>query len=129
MLIRNWGSAVRVRAPAKVNLFLEVLGRRTDGYHELETLMVTVSLYDTLEFREVPSQALSLACDHPSLSCGPDNLVLRAARLLQERQGREKGASIRLRKRIPLAAGLAGGSSDAAATLAGLNVLWRLGLP
>jgi len=131
MLIRSWDSDVLVWAPAKVNLFLEVLARRPDGYHELETLMVTVNLYDSLEFQEEASGVIELHCDPPSLSCGPDNLIRRAAELLRDRYWQsvgERGVRIRLRKRIPLAAGLAGGSSDAAATLAGLNRLWRLGL-
>jgi 4-diphosphocytidyl-2-C-methyl-D-erythritol kinase len=128
MLTRRRGDAVLVRAPAKVNVFLEVLARRADGYHDLATLLVAVSLYDTLEFKEEPSGTVRLRCDHPSLSTGPDNLVTRAAELLRRRAGHRGGADIRLWKRIPLQAGLAGGSSDAAATLAGLNRLWRLGL-
>lgn len=121
-------STVVVRAPAKVNLYLEVLHKRPDSYHEIATLMVTVSLYDTLEFKEGPFPDIQLSCDHPRLSCGPDNLVYRAAALLQARSGCNRGARIRLLKRIPLAGGLAGGSTDAAATLAGLNRLWRLGI-
>src|SRR2546423_3685830 len=99
-----------VRAPAKVNLFLEVLGKRPDGYHEIATLMVAVSLFDTLEFKEEPSGEVRLECDLPGLSAGPDNLVHRAAVLLRQRTGCERGACIGLRKRIPMAAGLAGGS-------------------
>ena len=117
-----------VWAPAKVNVFLEVLGRRGDGYHELATLMVAVSLCDTLEFTDDPAGAVTLRTDHPSLSTGPDNLVCRAAELLRQRSGIRTGAGIRLRKRIPLQAGLAGGSTDAAATLEGLNLLWDLGM-
>lgn len=116
---------VVVWAPAKVNLFLEVLGKRTDGYHEINTLMVALRLYDRLVFRDAPD--LTLRCTDANLSTGPDNLVLRAAKLLQERTGCKRGASIRLVKRIPMAAGLAGGSTDAAATLIGLNHLWKLG--
>lgn len=127
MLIRRSASAVRVWTPAKVNLFLEVLARRPDGYHELATLMLAVSLYDTLEFTEEPTGATTLHCDHPSLSTGPDNLICRAVELVRRESGRSDGVGIRLWKRIPMAAGLAGGSSDAAATLAGLNRLWRLG--
>src|SRR5216683_1594333 len=127
MLSERHGNGLRVRTPAKVNLFLEVLGKRPDGYHDIATLMVAVSLYDTLEFTPEPSGDLVLRCEHPDLSTGPDNLICRAARLLRERTGCTQGAVIRLEKRIPLAAGLAGGSSDAAATLAGLNRLWRLG--
>jgi 4-diphosphocytidyl-2-C-methyl-D-erythritol kinase len=129
MLSERRADAVVVWAPAKVNLFLEVLSKRDDGYHEIATLMVAVSLYDTLEFKEEASSAIQLRCDHPNLSPGPDNLVSRAAELLRRRTGCRRGASIRLVKRIPLAAGLAGGSSDAAATLAGLNRMWRLGRP
>jgi 4-diphosphocytidyl-2-C-methyl-D-erythritol kinase len=128
MLTRREGDAVRARAPAKVNVFLEVLARRADGYHELATLLVAVSLYDTLEFKEEPSGTVRLRCDDPSLSAGPDNLVARAAELLRRRTGHPGGADIRLWKRIPVRAGLGGGSSDAAAALAGLNRLWRLGL-
>ncbi len=127
MLIRRSASAIRVRTPAKVNLFLEVLARRADGYHELATLMTAVSLFDTLELTEEPTGATTLHCDHPSLSTGPDNLVCRAVELARRRSGRSDGVTIRLWKRIPMAAGLGGGSSDAAATLAGLNRLWRLG--
>ena len=127
MLSECYADAVVVWAPAKVNLFLEVLAKRADGYHEIATLMVAVSLFDTLEFKEDSSGDIQLWCDHPDLSTGPDNLVRRAAELLRQRTGCRRGAAIRLVKRIPLAAGLAGGSSDAAATLAGLNRLWRLG--
>lgn len=128
MLIHRQGDAVSVRTPAKVNLFLEVLGKRPDGYHELETLIVAVGLYDSLEFCPQPDGNISLWCDDPALSTGPDNLVCRAAQLLRQRTSTTVGAAIRLWKRIPMAAGLAGGSSDAAATLVGLNRLWRLGL-
>jgi 4-diphosphocytidyl-2-C-methyl-D-erythritol kinase len=128
MLSERRGDAVVVWAPAKVNLYLEVLAKRPDGYHEIATLMVAVSLFDTLEFKEETSGPVRLTCDHPNLSTGPDNLVCRAARLLQERSGCGRGACIRLAKRIPMAAGLAGGSTDAAATLVGLNRLWNLGL-
>lgn len=117
-----------VWAPAKVNLHLEVLGKRPDGFHEIATLMVAIRLFDTLVFKEEPGGRLKLACNQPELTTGPDNLVLRAARLLQERTGCRRGATIRLVKRIPMAAGLAGGSTDAAATLWGLNRLWKLGL-
>ncbi len=117
-----------VRAPAKVNLFLEVLQRRPDGYHELATLMTAVSLYDTLLFGEDPSGSIRLQSDRPDLSVGPENLICRAAELLRRRTGRDLGADVRLWKRIPMAAGLGGGSSDAAAALVGLNALWRLGL-
>ncbi len=127
MLIHRHGAAVRLWAPAKLNLYLEVLGRRPDGYHELATLMVAVNLYDTLDIKEEPSGTDRLHCDHPDLPTGPDNLVRRAIDLVRRHTGRREGVEVRLWKRIPVAAGLAGGSSDAAATLAGLNCLWRLG--
>lgn len=155
MLYRVSTTHVTVFAPAKLNLFLKVLGKRADGYHELETLMVSVGLYDTLVLTdpahlnntghdatlcnstETPNGKLHLTCyDGCSWGAhrrelpgaGPDNLVLRAAQLLRDFSGTVRGARIELVKRIPLAAGLAGGSSDAAATLWGLNRLWGLGL-
>jgi 4-diphosphocytidyl-2-C-methyl-D-erythritol kinase len=129
MLCERHADTVLVRAPAKVNLFLEVLGKRPDGYHEIATLMVAVSLYDTLEFKEEATGQVRLTCDQPTLSTGPENLVCRAAEALRRHTGSTRGAAMRLTKRIPMAAGLAGGSTDAAATLAGLNRLWQLGLP
>jgi 4-diphosphocytidyl-2-C-methyl-D-erythritol kinase len=128
MLSKQQAGAWIIKAPAKVNLFLEVLAKRADGYHEIATLMVAVNLYDTLKFKEEASGEIRVDCDHPQLSTGPDNLVSRAATLLKARTGCRRGARIRLSKRIPLAAGLAGGSTDAAATLDGLNRLWDLGL-
>jgi len=126
------GPTLVVHAPAKLNLFLEVLGRRGDGFHELETLMVTVSLHDTLRFTEEPTPAIRLRChgrgDLSEVPSGDDNLVVRAARLLQEHTGTSRGARIDLWKRIPVAAGLAGGSTDAATTLVALDRLWELGL-
>jgi 4-diphosphocytidyl-2-C-methyl-D-erythritol kinase len=94
--------------------------------------MIAVGLYDTLEFKDDSTGGVQLTSDRPDLDTGPDNLICRAAELLRRHagsNGSRRGATIRLWKRIPLAAGLAGGSSDAAATLAGLNALWRLGLP
>lgn len=125
MFINNYLDDVVAWAPAKVNLFLEVLAKRPDGYHEIATLMVAVRLFDTLVFRE--SADLSLRCYDKRLTTSDDNLVVKAAKLLQERSSVKKGAAIRLVKRIPMAAGLAGGSTDAASTLAGLNRLWQLG--
>jgi 4-diphosphocytidyl-2-C-methyl-D-erythritol kinase len=128
MLIDHYADDVVVWAPAKVNLYLEVLRKRADGYHEIATLMVAIRLFDTLVFKEDPSGAIVLRSSHAELSTGADNLVVRAAELLRQETGCRRGAAIRLVKRIPLAAGLAGGSTDAAATLAGLNRLWNLGL-
>jgi 4-diphosphocytidyl-2-C-methyl-D-erythritol kinase len=128
MRIERQAGALVIQAPAKLNLFLEVLAKRPDGYHDIETLMVAVALFDTLKFKEDPGGKIRLTCNQPQLSTGSDNLVIRAANLIKQKTGCEKGARIRLTKRIPLAAGLAGGSSDAAATLVGLNRLWKLGL-
>jgi 4-diphosphocytidyl-2-C-methyl-D-erythritol kinase len=111
-------------ASAKVNLALEVLGKRSDGYHEIATVMQAVDLRDRLTLES--AQTLSFRSDDPGLPTDERNLVVRAARLLRERAGVEAGARIELSKRIPVAAGLGGGSSDAAATLWGLNRLWRL---
>jgi 4-diphosphocytidyl-2-C-methyl-D-erythritol kinase len=120
---------VVIAAPAKLNLFLEVLRKRPDGYHDLESLMVAIDLFDTLELRAIPDGEIALACHPPTLSAGPDNLVHRAATALRSHAQRpELGASIRLTKRIPAQAGLGGGSSDAAAALFGLNEIWKVGL-
>ena len=120
--------SITVTAPAKVNLHLEVLGLRPDGFHELSMVMQSIDLTDRLSFTNTADGQLHLSCDTPTLTLAEDNLVLRAARLLRERSGfGELGAAIHLEKRIPIGAGLAGGSSDGAAALVGLNRLWGLG--
>jgi len=116
-----------LRAPAKLNLFLEVLGRRPDGYHEIRTVMHPISLYDRLTFRALPSGRVKLEGDTAEL--GELNLVARAARVLSKRVGRRLGAHVVIRKGIPTGGGLGGGSSDAAATLQALARLHRLDLP
>jgi 4-diphosphocytidyl-2-C-methyl-D-erythritol kinase len=126
MIVRETGTGVDVLAPAKLNLFLEILGKRPDGYHEIETLMVAVNLHDQLSFTDDPSGSITLRCDDPALSTGSDNLVVKAAERLKAATGCPRGATIELRKSIPAQAGLAGGSSDAAATLVALNRLWNL---
>lgn len=121
---------LRATAPAKVNLHLEVLGFRGDDFHELAMVMQSIDLLDTLLFSSADDGQLNLATDAPGLPSGPDNLILRAAEQLRRHVGAPSlGAAIKLRKRIPIGAGLAGGSSDAAAALMGLNRLWRLDLP
>ena len=127
MIVRPIAEGVQALAPAKLNLFLEVLGRRADGYHEIESLMVATDLSDELTFVDEPSGRIVLTCDDPSLPTGPENLVVKAAEQLKARTGCTRGVRIDLRKAIPAQAGLAGGSSDAAATLAGLDRLWGLG--
>jgi len=141
MLIERSAAQIVVRAPAKLNLWFEVLGRREDGYHEIETLMCPISLYDTLYFKEEPGGQLQLTCERVSGSAGenrpepvevpegPENLVLRAVELYRRRAGVGSGARLRLVKRIPVAAGLGGGSSDAAAALAAASVVWAERLP
>ncbi len=129
MIVEPTELGLRVRAPAKLNLFLEVLGRRPDGYHEIESLMVTVDLYDILTIQNDPSGQIHLVCDDPALPTDESNLVVKAAQRLRARVNLPLGASIDLRKSIPAQAGLAGGSSDAAATLVGLNLVWNLQLP
>lgn len=126
MIVTSHGDSLRIEAPAKVNLFLEILGKRADGFHELETLLVSLSLHDILTFREIPA-GTEFHCSDPTLPTGDDNLVMRAVHLARRESGTDRGVSIELEKRIPAQAGLAGGSSDAAATLAGLNLLWGLG--
>lgn len=137
MLFRQADSQVVVQTPAKLNLFLEVLGKRRDGYHDLQTVMVTVDLFDTLTFREEDSSQIGLRLGNAGqwqgaaevardVPADANNLVVRAARLLQATAGTGRGVAIRLDKRIPSASGLAGGSSDAAATLVALNRLWQL---
>ena len=127
-----------LRAPAKLNLFLDILGKRADGYHEIVTVMVALSLHDTLRFTEESSGEIRLRVHHAARSSragaeaggevpkGRDNLVVQAAELVRQACGVTRGVTIDLFKRIPTAAGLAGGSSDAATTLIGLNRFWSL---
>jgi len=114
-------------APAKLNLFLHVTGRRSDGYHELQTAFQIVDLCDTLDFETCEDGHIERVAGNPEVAAGED-LVLRAARLLRRRGGVRQGVRITLHKRIPLQGGLGGGSSDAATTLIALNELWRVGL-
>ncbi|MCH2557368.1 MAG: 4-(cytidine 5'-diphospho)-2-C-methyl-D-erythritol kinase [Alcanivorax sp.] len=113
-------------APAKLNLLLHIIGRRADGYHDLQTLFALLDHGDTLHFR--PHDALTLTCDRPDLPVDEHNLVLRAARLLQQASGCHQGAALHLEKRLPAGGGVGGGSSDAATALLGLNHLWGLNL-
>lgn len=109
-------------ARAKLNLTLDILGRRADGYHEIETVMQSVTLADTVRLRRREQPGVALRCSDPSLPAGPENLAFRAAQAFFRASGREDaGVAVELIKRIPSGAGLAGGSADAAAVLAGLN--------
>ena len=117
-----------IDAPAKVNLHLEVLGLRNDGFHELAMVMQSISLCDQLYITTNPDGVVKLISDHPSLAIDNDNLIIKAANLLiKDSNNQYLSANIKLIKNIPIGAGLAGGSSDAAAALVGLNKFWELG--
>lgn len=120
------GSTITLPAFAKINLGLRVLGQRSDGYHELDTVFQTISLHDTITLTATNSPEVELSCDDRSLPSDADNLAYRAAKAVQARFAPDKGVRIRLEKRIPTQAGLGGGSSDAAVTLLGLAYLWRV---
>jgi 4-diphosphocytidyl-2-C-methyl-D-erythritol kinase len=115
---------MQVLAPAKVNLSLRVLGRRGDGFHEIETLIAPISLYDKIDIERQP-RWIDFNCNDPSIPRGDENLIIRAARKFLEATRIKTGLCIRLAKKIPQGAGLGGGSSDAAATLLGLNRLFE----
>jgi 4-diphosphocytidyl-2-C-methyl-D-erythritol kinase len=119
-------STLRARAYAKINLALSVLGRRTDGYHEIQTVFQTIDLWDELEFRA--STKLELSCEDLPDMRAEDNLVWKAASLLQSTLNAKLGASITLKKRIPAGAGLGGGSSNAAVTLLALRRFWNVAI-
>ncbi|GGI83508.1 4-diphosphocytidyl-2-C-methyl-D-erythritol kinase [Shewanella hanedai] len=115
-------------APAKLNLFLHVNHRREDGYHELQTLFQFIEHGDVLDFKVTESSALKLHSNIGDVVADNDNLILRAAKLLQKRSGTSQGAEIWLDKRLPMGGGIGGGSSDAATCLVALNALWKTGL-
>jgi 4-diphosphocytidyl-2-C-methyl-D-erythritol kinase len=117
-----------VAAPAKLNLFLHIIGVRADGYHLLQSVFVLLNLCDTLDIETCKSNEISRTDDNPGDALPANDLVVRAAQLLQQATGTQRGAHIRLRKRIPMQAGLGGGSSDAASCLMALNRLWGTGL-
>jgi 4-diphosphocytidyl-2-C-methyl-D-erythritol kinase len=121
-------STLLLRSPAKLNFFLKVLGKRPDHYHNLETIFERISLCDEIRLVGNRSGKIQIICSHPQVPKGPKNLVYRVARLLQTRLGIQHGVTITIKKNIPVAAGLAGGSSNAATTLLGLNQIWELGL-
>jgi 4-diphosphocytidyl-2-C-methyl-D-erythritol kinase len=117
---------MQVFAPAKINLSLKILGRRDDGFHELETLIAPISLYDELRIeKERPGNGIKLRCDDPSVPQDDDNLAVRAAKMFFEATKIEPAISIELKKIIPHGAGLGGGSSDAASVLLALNELFE----
>jgi len=115
-----------IKSPAKINLHLEVIGKREDGYHELAMIMQNIDLTDYLELEVNNEGLINLETDCYDLSVSSDNLIVKSANLLKKKSNKDFGANIFLRKNIPIGAGLAGGSSNAAATLIGLNKLWNL---
>ncbi len=119
---------ISIKSPAKINLHLEVIGKRKDGYHELAMIMQNIDLADYLEFEINQEGSINLKSDCNHLSLASDNLIVKSAYLMKEISNIDLGANIFLKKNIPIGAGLAGGSSNAAATLIGLNKLWNLNL-
>ena len=118
-----------VKSPAKINLHLEIIGKIEDGFHELAMIMQNIDLFDYLEFENNQIGEIELKSDNNQLSLNDDNLIIKAANHIKEiSNNRKLGANIFLKKNIPIGAGLAGGSSNAAATLIGLNKLWNLNL-
>src|SRR5207244_10890608 len=117
-------SAMEVLAPAKINLSLKILGRRSDGFHEIETLIAPISLYDKIDI-DRQSRWIDFSCDDPTVPSGNENLIVRAAKAFFERTKISGGVTIKLQKQIPHGAGLGGGSSDAATTLRALNELFE----
>jgi 4-diphosphocytidyl-2-C-methyl-D-erythritol kinase len=128
---------VKIRAAAKVNFGLRVIGKRKDGYHLIDTVIAPISLYDDLEITSVQSapkkrtspRKITVSCDHPLVPCGKKNLAYQAASLFLNEHPIEKNVRIYIKKQIPVGAGLGGGSSDAAATLVGLNRLFQVKCP
>jgi 4-diphosphocytidyl-2-C-methyl-D-erythritol kinase len=126
--MRRGRASIEVPAPAKINLFLHVTGRRADGYHTLESLFAPVDLADTIVLSLRDDGRVERASDVPGVD-EPNDLTLRAAHALRQESATNLGVTIDLRKRIPIGAGLGGGSSDAASVLIGLNCLWNLRWP
>ncbi len=126
MIVSETPGRIEVSAPAKLNLTLEVVRRRDDGFHELRSIFLALDLVDTITVEGSPS--ITVSCSDPDLET-PENLVWRAAEALRKEAGVRTGALLTLVKRIPVAAGLGGGSSDAASTLLALNAHWNLGYP
>lgn len=117
---------IEERGFGKINIGLQILGKRPDGYHEIDTVFQSIGLYDRIQLKESPS--FQLTCSHPDLPCDTSNLAYKAYQAVCDYTGRHDRVHIHIEKHIPLAAGLAGGSTDCAAVLRGLNRLWSLGL-
>ena len=119
---------MKLRAFAKINLGLDVIRRREDGYHDVRMIMQTIQMYDQLEMEKKGSKGIALTTNLSYIPVNENNLVYKAAKLLMDQYQIQEGVSIHLNKFIPVAAGMAGGSSDAAAALVGMNKLFRLGM-
>lgn len=119
---------MRLRALAKINLGLDVIGKREDGYHEVRMIMQTINMYDQLEIEKKDEPGISITTNLPFIPTDERNLVYKAAKLLMDEFDIQEGITVELQKFIPVAAGMAGGSSDAAATMVGMNRLFNLGL-
>ena len=126
MHIHRSAAGLAIQAPAKLNLFFEVLAKRSDGYHEIDTIFQQVELCDILSVERMPGE-LTVSCSTEQLS-GENNIALQAAKALRQRYKVREGAKISIQKCIPLQAGLGGGSSDAAVALLGLRKIWQLGI-
>jgi 4-diphosphocytidyl-2-C-methyl-D-erythritol kinase len=118
----------RLIAPAKINLLLEIVGNRPDGYHELVMVLQSIDLADEIELKPLMGDRIKLHCDHPHVPQDSTNLAYKAAKLMRESFPGHGGVEITIQKHIPIGAGLAGGSTDAAAVLVGLDLMWNLGL-
>ena len=125
--MRTIHANIRVRAHAKINFYLDVVGKREDGYHNLETILHSISLHDDVIICKKETKDITVHCEHPKVPCDSRNLAHRAAHHLSDAVGGVGGIAIEIHKRIPVAAGLAGGSANAAAVLHGVNELFELG--
>jgi 4-diphosphocytidyl-2-C-methyl-D-erythritol kinase len=128
MMKCNMKEPLQLESTAKVNLRIEILKKREDGYHEIETILQKISLHDTLHFSIKKGKGVTITTDHPSLPAGKENLVYKAVQSMLKVSGYKGGVHIQIEKRIPLGAGLGGGSSNAATTLKALNQLLDLGV-
>ena len=117
-----------LHAPAKVNLRLRVIGKRPDGYHNIETIFERIAIFDKIILRSLKNNKIKILCDHPSVPTSKSSLIYRTVELLKNVKHLQKGVEVKIVKKIPIAAGLGGGSSDAASVLVGLNKLWQLSL-
>jgi 4-diphosphocytidyl-2-C-methyl-D-erythritol kinase len=121
-------NSISLKSRAKINLSIDVIGKREDGYHIVEMIMQTIDLYDDIKLKELEEDNITIKSECSYIPLNEDNIVYKAAKLIKEKMDIKKGIEIFIKKNIPVAAGMAGGSSNAAAVLVGLNELWELGL-